>query len=432
MSNSVKDTANNAVNNTATDAVSTANDTAEFSPRRQTRQTQVGNVCIGAPAPIVVQAMTDTDTADASATVAQCKTLAEAGAEMIRIAINTPRAAQQTSEVRARLDDIGIDAPLIGDFHYNGHKLLSQTPACAAALAKYRINPGNVGAGKKRDSQFAEIIRIAAAHGKPVRIGVNWGSLDQELLVAEMDANARRREPLSANAVLRRALVESALRSAAAAEREGMPSNAIILSCKTSRLPDLLAVYRSLAAACDYPLHLGLTEAGMGLRGTAATSAALAILLGEGIGDTIRASLTPRPGGKREDEVILCRVLLQAMGLRAFAPQVSACPGCGRTTSDFFRRLAEDVQNRIAERMPEWKKTRRGVEHLNIAVMGCVVNGPGESRHADIGISLPGSGENPVAPVYIDGKKSCALKGDNIAAEFMEILESYIAQRFGD
>lgn len=403
-----------------------------YRPRRSSLAVNVDGIIIGGGAPVAVQAMTDTDTSDAAATAKQCADLARAGAEMIRITVNTPAAARKVSEIRTRLDDIGIAAPLVGDFHYNGHKLLGENPSCAAALAKYRINPGNVGRGEKRDPQFAAIVGIANAREKPLRIGVNWGSLDQELLVRLMDENARKKTPLSAEEVLQDALVESVLSSARAAESLGTPQNRIIVSCKTSRIPDLLAVYRRLAAACEYPLHLGLTEAGMGIRGAAATSAALAILLAEGIGDTIRASLTPRPGGAREDEVRLCADLLQAMGLRAFSPQVSACPGCGRTSGDSFRRLAAEVEAHIAARLPQWKKQYAGVENLNIAVMGCAVNGPGESRHADVGISLPGGGENPVAPVFADGKKIAALKGDSIAADFAAILENYVADRFGE
>ncbi len=399
-------------------------------PRRQTTAVNIGGVVIGGGAPVAVQAMTDTDTADIDATVRQCAALFTAGAEMIRITVNTPRAAEAVGEIRARLDDEGIDAPLIGDFHYNGHKLLSQYPACARALAKYRINPGNVGRGETRDANFSTFIRIAVENEKPVRIGVNWGSLDQSLLIKMMDDNARQKNPESANIVLRNAMVESALLSAQAAQAAGLSANQIVLSCKTSRLPDVLAVYRKLADAAEFPLHLGLTEAGMGLRAAAATSATLSILLAEGIGDTVRASLTPPPGGAREDEVILCRELLQAMGLRAFSPQVAACPGCGRTSSDYFRHLAESVQSHIRKRLPEWRRQYAGVENLNIAVMGCIVNGPGESRHADIGISLPGSGENPVAPVFADGKKITALKGDGIADEFIALVEDYIKKRF--
>ena len=405
-----------------------------YRPRRKSLAVNVGGVVVGGGAPVAVQAMTDTDTANAEATAKQAAALAAAGAEIVRITVNTPAAAKQTAEVRARLDGAGISAPLVGDFHYNGHKLLAQYPECAAALAKYRINPGNVGRGEKRDSQFAEIIRIAKDRGKPVRIGVNWGSLDQELLVRLMNENARRAAPLSSAEVLREALVESALHSARAAEEAGLAASQIILSCKTSRIPDLLEIYRRLAGACDYPLHLGLTEAGMGLRGAAAASAAMAVLLAEGIGDTVRASLTPAPGGAREDEAVLCCELLQAMGLRAFAPQVAACPGCGRAAGEngsYFRVLAASVQAHIAANLARWKKTYPGVENLNIAVMGCVVNGPGESRRADIGISLPGGGENPIAPVFADGKKIAALKGENIAAEFAALLDDYIRRRFG-
>ena len=391
----------------------------------------VGGAAMGGAAPVAVQAMTDTDTADAAATAGQCAELARAGAEMIRVTVNTPAAAEKVAEVRARLDDAGVDAPLIGDFHFNGHKLLAGFPACARALAKYRINPGNVGRGEKRDPQFAAMIRAALENEKPIRIGVNWGSLDSELLSRMMDENGRSRNPESAEEVTRRALAESALGSARQAEDLGMPPERIALSCKTSRIPDLLAVYRGLAGACEYPLHLGLTEAGMGVGGIASTSAALAILLSEGIGDAIRASLTPAPGGDRCEEVRVCRELLQGLGLRMFKPRVAACPGCGRTTSDFFRRLAAEVEGRIALRMPEWERKYPGAAGLNVAVMGCVVNGPGESRHADIGISLPGTGENPVAPVFVDGEKVAALKGENIAGEFIAMLEAYVEKRFG-
>ena len=392
---------------------------------------RVGGAAMGGAAPVAVQAMTDTDTADAAATAGQCAELARAGAEMIRVTVNTPAAADKVAEVRARLDDAGVDAPLIGDFHFNGHKLLAGFPACARALAKYRINPGNVGRGEKRDPQFAAMIRAALENEKPIRIGVNWGSLDSELLSRMMDENGRSRNPESAEEVTRRALAESALGSARQAEDLGMPPERIALSCKTSRIPDLLAVYRGLAGACEYPLHLGLTEAGMGVGGIASTSAALAILLSEGIGDAIRASLTPAPGGDRCEEVRVCRELLQGLGLRMFKPRVAACPGCGRTTSDFFRRLAAEVEGRIALRMPEWERKYPGAAGLNVAVMGCVVNGPGESRHADIGISLPGTGENPVAPVFADGEKVAALKGKNIAGEFIAMLEAYVEKRFG-
>lgn len=401
----------------------------EYAPRRASATVHIGGVRIGGQQPVAVQAMTDTDTADDLATAIQCAELARAGAELVRITVNTDRAAAAVPGIRARLDDMGIAAPLIGDFHFNGHKLLPQHPACAAALAKYRINPGNVGRGAKHDAQFAVLIQQAIEHGKAVRIGVNWGSVDADLLAAMMDANARQKAPDDSQTVLRRALVRSAVQSAEAAEQLGLARARIVLSCKTSRIPDLLAVYRELAAT-PYALHLGLTEAGLGQRATAATAAALGILLAEGIGDTIRASLTPPAGGDRADEVRLCCSLLQSMGLRAFAPQVSACPGCGRTSSDFFRRLAEDIQRHIAQQLPQWKRQHPGVENLTIAVMGCVVNGPGESRHADIGISLPGSGENPVAPVYMDGEKRTALKGDAIARDFIALLDDYIQKRF--
>ena len=403
----------------------------EYARRRRSLRMQVGGAAMGGAAPIAVQAMTDTDTADAAATAAQCADLARAGAEMIRVTVNTPAAAAKVAEVRARMDDLGADAPLIGDFHFNGHKLLSGFPECARALAKYRINPGNVGRGEKRDPQFAAMIRAALENEKPVRIGVNWGSLDSELLSRMMDENGRRKNPESAEEVMRRALAESALGSARRAEDLGMPAERIALSCKTSRIPDLLAVYRALAGTCEYPLHLGLTEAGMGVGGVVSTSSALAILLAEGIGDAIRASLTPAPGGDRCEEVRVCRELLQGMGLRMFRPRVAACPGCGRTTSDFFRRLAAEVEGRITTRMPEWERKYPGAAGLNIAVMGCVVNGPGESRHADMGISLPGTGENPVAPVFADGEKVAALKGENIAGEFIAMLEAYVEKRFG-
>ena len=399
-------------------------------PRRRTRTVKIGGLLLGGEAPVVVQAMTDTDTADEVATAVQCAQLIRAGAEMVRITVNTPRAAAAVANIRTRLGDMGLDTPLIGDFHFNGHKLLVRHPDCARALAKYRINPGNVGKADKHDPNFATMIRAAIEHDKPVRIGVNWGSLDADLLARMMDENARRKPPKDAAAVMRDALVQSALRSAEAAEAIGLAADRIILSCKTSRIPDLLAVYRALAAECDYPLHLGLTEAGMGLRAQVASSAALALLLAEGIGDTIRASLTPPVGGDRTEEVRLCCELLQSLGLRAFTPQVTACPGCGRTTSDFFRQLAADIEAHIEREKAHWKTQYPGVEHLKIAVMGCVVNGPGESRHADIGVSLPGSGEQPVAPVYIDGKKVTALKGDRIAEEFIDLVNDYVRRRF--
>ncbi len=402
----------------------------EYAPRRKSAAANVGGVIVGGGAPVVVQAMTDTDTADDLATAIQCADLFRAGAEIVRVTVNTPRAAAAVSKVRARLDDMGIGAPLVGDFHYNGHKLLAQYPECARALAKYRINPGNIGKGEKRDPQFRAIVGAALENEKPVRIGVNWGSADRDLLSQMMDANARKKNPEDSQTVLRAALVQSALLSARAAEEWGLAPERIIVSCKTSRVPDLLAVYRKLARECSYPLHLGLTEAGMGLGGAASSSAAMAILLAEGIGDTVRASLTPAPGASRADEVRLCCSLLQSLGLRAFSPQVTACPGCGRTSGDFFRRLAEKIESHIARRLPEWKSEHPGVENLNIAVMGCVVNGPGESRRADIGISLPGGGENPSAPVYVDGKKTAALKGENIPEEFIAILEKYIRNRY--
>ena len=401
----------------------------EYAPRRRAAEVHIGDVHIGGAHPIAVQAMTDTDTADEVATAIQCAELARAGAEMVRITVNTPKAAAAVPNIRRRLEDMDVRVPLIGDFHYNGHKLLTQYEGCAQALAKYRINPGNVGRGEKHDRQFAMMIEQAIAHGKAVRIGVNWGSADADLLAQRMDENARQSAPDDAQAVLRRVLVESAVRSAEAAEALGLPRARIVLSCKTSRIADLLAVYRALGET-PYALHLGLTEAGIGMRATAATAAALGILLAQGIGDTIRASLTPAVGGKRTEEVQLCWALLQSMGLRAFAPQVTACPGCGRTTSDFFRQLAGDIQAHITEKLPQWKAAHPGVENLNIAVMGCIVNGPGESRHADIGISLPGSGEHPVAPVYIDGEKKTALKGDKIAEEFIGIIEEYIHRRW--
>ena len=402
----------------------------EYAPRRESQSVRVGGVVVGGGAPVVVQAMTDTDTADDLATAIQCAELARAGAEMVRVTVNTPRAAAAVEKVRARLDDMGISAPLIGDFHYNGHKLLAQHPSCARALAKYRINPGNIGKGEKHDAQFRAIVDIALQNEKPIRIGVNWGSVDPDLLSRMMDDNARLPTPQDSQTVLRAALVESVLLSARAAEEWGMPPGRIVVSCKTSRVPDLLAVYRRLAVECAYPLHVGLTEAGAGLGGASSSSAAMAVLLTEGIGDTIRASLTPAPNASRADEARLCCLLLQSLGLRAFAPRVAACPGCGRTSGDFFRRLANEIEEHIAQRLPEWKRAYPGVENLNIAVMGCIVNGPGESQHADIGISLPGSGENPVAPVFIDGKKTASLKGETITADFITMLEQYIRARY--
>jgi len=391
----------------------------------------IGPVAVGGAVPIVVQSMTNTDTADATATAVQVAELAQAGSELVRITVNSPEAAAQVASIRAKLDAQGISVPLIGDFHYNGHRLLTQFPDCAQALAKYRINPGNVGRGAKRDEQFATMIEMACRYGKPVRIGVNWGSLDQELLARLMDDNARRRQPLDAGDVMREALVVSALDSAARAEQLGLPGDRIILSCKVSGVQDLIRVYRDLAARCDYPLHLGLTEAGMGSKGIVASTAAMAVLLQEGIGDTIRVSLTPEPGGSRTREVVVAQEILQTMGLRSFTPMVVACPGCGRTTSTFFQELADRIQSWLRAQMPVWRRDYPGVETMTVAVMGCVVNGPGESKHASIGISLPGSGENPVAPVYVDGAKTVTLKGDTIAEEFQQIVQDYVVARYG-
>jgi (E)-4-hydroxy-3-methylbut-2-enyl-diphosphate synthase len=398
--------------------------------RRPSRQVQVGNVLIGGNAPIVVQSMTNTDTEDVHATARQVEALARAGSELVRITVNTPEAAAAVPRIRERLDALGCRVPLVGDFHYNGHKLLAQFPGCAAALAKYRINPGNVGRGAKRDEQFATMIECALRHGKPVRIGVNWGSLDPDLLARLMDENARKDAPAASGEVMREAVIRSALDSARQAQELGLPAERIVLSCKMSQVQDLIAVYRTLAARCDYALHLGLTEAGMGSKGIVASSAAMAVLLQEGIGDTIRVSLTPEPGGDRTREVQVAQELLQSMGLRAFSPMVSACPGCGRTTSTVFQDLAERIQAFLREKMPDWKTAYPGVEHMRVAVMGCVVNGPGESKHADIGISLPGTGEVPVAPVYVDGRKTVTLKGERIAEEFQAIVESYVRQKY--
>jgi (E)-4-hydroxy-3-methylbut-2-enyl-diphosphate synthase len=392
-------------------------------------------VRVGGDAPIVVQSMTNTDTADAIGTAIQVKELALAGSELVRITVNSPEAAREVAAIREQLDRMGIDVPLVGDFHYNGHKLLTQFPECAAALAKFRINPGNVGsgagAGSKHDDNFARMIEVACLHDKPVRIGVNWGSLDQALLARVMDENARRSEPRDAQAVMTEALVTSAIESAARAEEVGLRGDAIILSCKVSGVQDLITVYRELSRRCDYPLHLGLTEAGMGSKGIVASTAALAVLLQEGIGDTIRISLTPEPGGDRTREVVVAQEILQTMGLRAFAPMVIACPGCGRTTSTVFQELASSIQGWLREQMPIWKTRYAGVENMHVAVMGCIVNGPGESKHADIGISLPGSGESPVAPVFIDGERSVTLKGDRIAEEFQAMVASYVERRYG-
>jgi (E)-4-hydroxy-3-methylbut-2-enyl-diphosphate synthase len=390
----------------------------------------VGRVAIGGGAPVVVQSMTNTDTVDAFGTALQVAELARAGSEIVRITVNTREAAAAVPEIRERLLAMGLDVPLVGDFHFNGHKLLAEVPACAEALAKLRINPGNVGKGARRDEQFAQLIEIAARYRKPVRIGVNWGSLDPQLLARVMDDNHKRAEPLDATGIMREAMVASALESAARAEELGLPGEMIVLSCKVSGVQDLIAIYRDLAARSDYPLHLGLTEAGMGSKGIVASTAALAVLLQEGIGDTIRVSLTPEPGGQRTREVVVAQEILQTLGLRSFVPMVAACPGCGRTTSTVFQELAQDVQDYVRQRMPEWQLARVGVEEMTLAVMGCVVNGPGESKHASIGISLPGTGEEPVAPVYVDGERVTTLRGEGIAAEFKQIIEDYVARRY--
>jgi (E)-4-hydroxy-3-methylbut-2-enyl-diphosphate synthase len=399
-------------------------------PRRTSRPVRVGHVVIGGGAPIAVQSMTNTDTADVPATVKQVAELARAGSEIVRVTVNNAEAAAAVPAIRERLDAMGINAPLVGDFHFNGHRLLTRHPACAEALAKLRINPGNVGRGSKRDEQFATMIEFACRYGKPVRIGVNWGSLDPELLSRMMDENARLTVPADAAVVTRRALIASALGSARQAEDLGLPRESVILSCKVSGVQDLISVYRDLAEQCDYPLHLGLTEAGMGSKGIVASTAAMAVLLQDGIGDTIRVSLTPEPGGDRTREVVVAQELLQTMGLRSFAPLVIACPGCGRTTSTYFQELANSIQSWLRAQMPQWRGRYPGVEDMHVAVMGCVVNGPGESKHANVGISLPGSGENPVAPVFVDGVKTVTLKGDHIAAEFQKIVERYVAAKY--
>ena len=398
--------------------------------RHASRAVQVGGVTIGGNAPIVVQSMTNTDTADIDATVRQCAQLAEAGSELVRITVNTAEAAAAVPVIRERLDQMGCAVPLIGDFHFNGHKLLHEHPGCAEALAKYRINPGNVGRGSKRDPQFAEMIEIACRQGKPVRIGVNWGSLDQELLLRLMDENSLAPEPKSAQEVMREAIIRSALQSAQRAVELGLARERIVLSAKVSAVQDLIAVYGELAARSDFALHLGLTEAGMGSKGIVASAAAMGILLQQGIGDTIRVSLTPEPGGDRTREVIVAQELLQTMGLRSFTPLVTACPGCGRTTSTYFQTLAERIQRHLRERMPQWRNDYQNVETMTVAVMGCVVNGPGESKHANIGISLPGTGERPVAPVYEDGAKTVTLKGERIAEDFQELVEQYVARTY--
>jgi (E)-4-hydroxy-3-methylbut-2-enyl-diphosphate synthase len=398
--------------------------------RRKSVQVSIGPIRVGGTAPIVVQSMTNTDTADVEGTAQQVKSLARAGSELVRITVNTAEAAEAVAHIRNRLDQLGVTVPLIGDFHFNGHKLLREHPACAEALAKYRINPGNVGRGSKRDPQFAEMIETACRYGKPVRIGVNWGSLDQDLLTRLMDENSSRAEPLSAQQIMRNAVVLSALESARRAEELGMSHDRIILSAKVSGVQDLIAIYADLGARCDYPLHLGLTEAGMGSKGIVASTAGISVLLQQGVGDTIRVSLTPEPGGDRTQEVIVAQEILQTMGLRSFLPLVTACPGCGRTTSTVFQELAKSIQSHIRHKMPEWRREYDGVEDMTVAVMGCVVNGPGESKHANIGISLPGTGERAVAPVYEDGEKTVTLKGDRIAEEFQELLERYVARKF--
>ena len=398
--------------------------------RRPSVTCRIGAVPVGGSHPVVVQSMTNTDTENAASTAAQVIELARAGSELVRITVNTREAAATVPEMVRRVRGEGVTAPIVGDFHYNGHTLLTEYPECAVALDKYRINPGNVGVGEKHDDNFRRMIEVAVAHAKPVRIGVNWGSLDRALLTTMMDENAKRKEPLEDREVVLEAMRESALRSAALAESFGQPHDRIILSAKVSDVRDLVSVYRGLAAACDYPLHLGLTEAGLGTKGIVATTAALSILLYEGIGDTVRTSLTPAPGGDRAEEVRVCQQILQSLGIRHFTPQVTSCPGCGRTTSTFFQELARDVTAHIQRRLFEWRETYPGVEELRVAVMGCVVNGPGESKHADIGISLPGTGEDPRAPVYIDGKLRVTLKGDSIAADFAKLLDEYVEQRY--
>ena len=398
--------------------------------RRKTVTTLIGDVPVGSCHPVVVQSMTNTDTADVVGTVQQVAALARSGSQLVRVTVNNEAAAEAVPQVVDGLDRIGVTVPIIGDFHYNGHLLLTRYPACAAALAKYRINPGNVG-GKRHDEHFRAIVEVALAHDKPVRIGVNWGSLDQNLLTEMMDANARSAEPREALDVTMDAMVESAVRSARMAESIGMSHDRIILSAKVSGVQDLVAVYRRLAATGDYPLHLGLTEAGLGMKGIVASTAGLAILLQEGIGDTIRVSLTPAPGGDRSEEVLVAQQILQSLGIRSFAPQVTSCPGCGRTTSTFFQQMAEDIQAYLREKMPIWRADHPGVEEMKVAVMGCVVNGPGESKHANIGISLPGTFEDPVAPVFVDGRLTTTLRGDSIVPEFLVLLEDYVASRYG-
>ena len=401
-----------------------------FHPRRKSVAVKVGQITVGGGAPVVVQSMTNTDTADEIATAIQVAELAAAGSEMVRITVNTAEAAAAVPGIKQRLQHMGIHVPLVGDFHFNGHKLLTQYPECAAALDKYRINPGNVGKGKKRDEQFATMIGFAIEYDKPVRIGVNWGSMDQDLLAKLMDENAQSAQPKDAKDVMFETVIQSAINSAQTAEQLGLGRDKIILSCKMSDVQDLVTVYREMARRCDYALHLGLTEAGMGSKGIVASTAALAILLHDGIGDTIRISLTPEPGAARTKEVVVAQEILQTMGLRAFVPLVTACPGCGRTSSTYFQELAEKIQSYLREQMPEWAKQYHGVENMSVAVMGCVVNGPGESKHANIGISLPGTGEKPVAPVYEDGEKTVTLKGDHIAEEFQALLDQYVERTY--
>ena len=398
--------------------------------RHPTTPVTIGNITMGGNAPIVVQSMTNTDTSDVIRTSAQIAELANAGSELVRVTVNNIEAARAIPEIKEQLARMNIDVPIVGDFHFNGHKLLSEVPECAQLLDKYRINPGNVGRGSKRDSQFASMIETACKYQKPVRIGVNWGSLDPQVLAEQMDINQQLDEPKSSDFVMKEALITSALASARYAEELGLEANKIVISCKISQAPKLIDVYQSLAERCSYALHLGLTEAGMGTKGTVASTAALAVLLQQGIGDTIRVSLTPQPGGSRSEEVLVAQEILQSLDLRAFTPAVTSCPGCGRTTSDYFQKLAEDIQTYLRQSMPEWKQTFSGVEHLSVAVMGCVVNGPGESKHANIGISLPGTGEAPVAPVYVDGEKACTLRGDNIANEFKQIVTQYIHENY--
>ncbi|AUR51730.1 flavodoxin-dependent (E)-4-hydroxy-3-methylbut-2-enyl-diphosphate synthase [Aquella oligotrophica] len=399
--------------------------------RHKTHNVQVGSINVGSSYPVVVQSMTNTDTEDAIATAIQIADLARAGSEVVRVTVNTIEAGRKIKEIKQRLGDMGINVPIVGDFHFNGHKILAEVPDCAKYLDKYRINPGNVGKGSKRDEQFASMINMAREYDKPVRIGVNWGSLDQDLLAQMLDNNARLQSPLSLEVVMQNALIESALQSAEKAIELGLPENKILLSCKVSQVQDLISVYRQLASKCKFPLHLGLTEAGIGTKGIVASTAALSILLQEGIGDTIRISLTPKPGESRTQEVIVAQEILQSMGLRSFVPVVTSCPGCGRTSSDYFQKLADKIQNYLREQMPIWRETYPGVETMKVAVMGCVVNGPGESKLANIGISLPGKDESPVAPVYIDGQKDVTLKGERIAEEFQVLVENYVKTRYG-